>query len=241
MADIDTQQDATTEPRHRGGDRNVFGLVLIGLGVVWFLSETHLLALSAETVLSVLLILLALGLIYTARWGRRMGRWSILLGMGLTLALIANSPSLRFRGGFGEQTYNPTSPTELLSEYRGGFGNLTLDLTGMSKADLQGRHVGVHMGGGNVTVIVNSGVALDLVGRVRIGHLAACGQDLGSGVGGQTRHYDSDPNATSHLWLMINSGAGNAEVQCQPVGGSVPTPDAPSPPTPPSIPAIPGA
>jgi hypothetical protein len=217
MTDLDSQRDATTERRRRGGDRNVFGLVLIGLGTVWFLSETHLLALSAETILSVLLILLALGLIYTARWGRRMGRWPILLGIALTFALVANSPSLHFRGGFGDPTYAPTSQTDLLPEYRGGFGNLTLDLTGIPNKDLEGQHVNVHMGGGNVTVIVNSDVALDLVGRVRFGHLQACGQDLGSGIGGQARHYRNAPkNATAYLWLTINAGAGNAQVQCPP-------------------------
>jgi len=72
------------------------GLLLIGLGTVWFLSESHLLALSAETVLSGLLIVLAVGLIYTARWGRRLGRWAVVLGAVLSVVLVVNSRSLHF-------------------------------------------------------------------------------------------------------------------------------------------------
>jgi hypothetical protein len=250
MAGTDSQQDASTGRRPRGGDRHVFGLLLIGLGTVWFLSESHLLALSAETVLSVLLILLALGLIYTARWGRRMGRFPILLGMGLTFALIVNSPSLHFasfRGGVGDQNVVPQTIGDVQPDYRTSFGDFTLDLRAIPVAELATRPITVHMVAGSVTVILRPSTLVDLSGRVRAGQLTACDQQLGNGF--DTSQSFHSPGNGPRLALTIDAGFGDVEIQgCQPESPATPaspsatldTPTAPTAPTPPPV-GIPGA
>jgi hypothetical protein len=232
MAGTDSEQDASTGRRPRG-DRHVFGLLLIGLGTVWFLSESHLLALSAETVLSVLLILLALGLIYTARWGRRMGRFPILLGIGLTVALIANSPSLHFpsvRGGVGDQSPAIASLADLQPVYEQAFGNLTLDLTVLTPADLEHERITVHMGAGDVKVALPQGTPVAFDGRIRAGQLSACGQPVSEGFAPRLQ-YRSLPPDGPHLELVVRSGAGNVTVTgCEPSPVTTPSPPLPSPP-----------
>ena len=107
---------------------------------------------------------LGVGLVVGAFIGR--ARWLAIIGFILlpilwVAALAPSSWSL----GAGERYYAPTSVSEIRDDYGLGAGQLTLDLTGMSPAELaEAGSVSVSIGAGEIVVYVNNdiGTLLDL-------------------------------------------------------------------------------
>jgi hypothetical protein len=95
VVETDSDTEMGTGRYHRSANGRLVGILLIGLGVVWFLSEIG--GLSGETMRAVVLMLLGAGLIYTARRSRGGGRslWPIALGVILIFSLLGNARSGR--------------------------------------------------------------------------------------------------------------------------------------------------
>jgi hypothetical protein len=224
---------AVARRRHRGADRSILGLLLIGLGLIWLLEETGLLALSAETVLAAMLMLVGLGLILTARRGRK--HWPIILGGVLTLVLIANSSTLSLPNvsDVGQDTSQPHSLSDLQRDYRSGVGAMTLDLSQLAAADLKDQTVHVHHGVGSVFVDVPAGLSVHVQAHIGVGQLTLCGRQVNGGPGINDSHdYSAGPRSPA-LNLDVHQGIGPVTIRgC---GTAPPTP--PTTPTTPTAPA----
>lgn len=217
--------------RRRGADRSILGLLLIGLGVIWFLEQTGLLALSAETVLAAMLMLVGLGLILTARRGRK--HWPIILGAILTLVLIANSSTLSLPNvnDVGQDSSQPHTTSELQNDYRSGVGTMTLDLSQLVAADLKDRTVHVHHGVGSVFVDVPTGLSVHVQAHIGIGQLTLCGRKVNGGPGINDSHDFSAGAGSPLLTLDVHQGVGPVSVR------GCGTTAAPPPPTAPTVPS----
>src|ERR1700736_1597554 len=74
--------------RRRRSDRPLLGALLLAVGVVWLVDVTAI-HLNGETITSLLLMLLGLGMVFTSRRGGR--AWPVLLGLLLTVALVGGA------------------------------------------------------------------------------------------------------------------------------------------------------
>ena len=210
--------------RRAGVDRRLLGMVLVAIGVVWLIQASHVVSLSAETLLAVLLMVLGGGLLLTARTGRRL-LLPVGIGVVLTIALLGNSSSFRLPSivGFGGQEIRPLQESELRPEYHRGVGNLTLDLTELSPAALN-RLVALHLGVGNLLVIVPPGTDFEVDSHVGVGQLTVCGDRVSRGFGIGQQYATHLPDAPYHLRLVVSNGVGDVRVE-----GCPPKPAAPVP------------
>src|SRR3989441_4186830 len=113
----------------RSGDGQLLGLLLLGFGVVALLRESGVFQVKWEAILAGLLVTLGVGLVLTARTGRRI--WPIVLGLVLILTLSARSPSLPFPVPAGSAVGDPAVLVRGArppgTAHKQGLGNLTLD------------------------------------------------------------------------------------------------------------------
>jgi hypothetical protein len=205
--------------RRAGVDRRLLGMLLVAIGIIWFVQTSHLVSLSAETLLAALLMLLGGGLLLTARQGRRL-LLPVAMGVVLTVALVGNSGSFRLPSisGISRQEFRPLQASDIRPEYHGGVGNLLLDLSGMTPADLD-RQIAIHLGVGNLTVIVPPGTDVEVDSHLGVGKLTVCGARVSRGFGIGQQYTDQVPGASFHLRLMVNNGVGDVRVE-----GCLPTP-----------------
>jgi hypothetical protein len=161
------------------------------------------------------LLVVGLGLIAAAFTGGRRARGGLVaLGVVLSLALIAASSMPWRHNGRADATYHPTSAADVRSLYRGGFGDLTLDLSGISPDGLdQPIRTRIEHGVGDLAVLVPESADVQVrvdqgLGDVTIfGHPGAT-DGLFSGTGAASWTGDNRPE----IVLSINSGMGDVEV-----------------------------
>ena len=179
MAVTTTQRSrpGSRHPRRRGsrdsGNSQVLGAVLVLGGIGWFLHQTGLVALSAGTMLSCLLIALGVGLVLTAR--REGGAGLVILGLALTVVLASVSAvdTGLLQRGAGERTFAPTSAAELEQRYNLGVGSLTLDLTKIDEAELAGSRIRAQLGVGELVVLLppRRDLAVTVLGHAQAGEV----------------------------------------------------------------------
>jgi hypothetical protein len=229
VVETDSDTDMGTGRYHRSANGRLVGILLIGLGVVWFLSEIG--GLSGETMRAVVLMLLGAGLIYTARRSRGGGRslWPIALGVILIFSLLGNARSGGRALGLrvdAAPAIIPQSAGELEDHYPGGVARLTIDLRQLQPTDLN-RAITIDDPVSDLRVAVPSGVDVVVDTSAAIGQLVVCGQRVPPGFTfGQT--YESGPSTAPQLKLHIDGGAGEVRVTC---GSPLPPPEAPIPPS----------
>ena len=199
----------------RSGDGQLLGLLLLGFGVVALLRESGVFPVKWEAILATLLVTLGVGLVATARSGRRI--WPVALGVVLILALSANSPSLRINlpssSALGEQVVHVQDAGHLEDSYNQGVGSFTLDLARVALAPGTTRQITINQGLGDVRILVPDDLAVELNANVGVGRATVLSQRLGHGVGVQARYqspgYDSAPGRIS---LQVHVGVGQVEV-----------------------------
>ena len=175
----------------------LLALLLVGLGhTLWFAAPIGL-----------IIVLTLLVLVF----GTRLGRW-VLGGLALLLALTIGAVAA-FGPSFGTRTVHVTSVDDLRSSYDYGAGAVRLDLSGIGAVVGQHR-TDVHLGRGNVTVTVPSGVPVLVHARAGVGSVRVNGQ-YESGIDAeQTVPIGAgSATATDRLVVDVTVGAGTVNVR----------------------------
>lgn len=193
--------------------RWTFGLSMITIGVLWILNVADVTTLGWGAVLSAGLLVIGVGLLVGAWFGR--ARWLIVIGLLLApFVLIAQFTANWFnadwawadRGGVGVVTQAPLSVDELEPSYEFGAGQLVLDLSDL-ELDGGSAHTAVDVGTGLIEVTVPDDVEVHVDASVGVGELNILGRShafLGRDV--IDTHVPDNPNGTLELDLSMGMG-----------------------------------
>jgi hypothetical protein len=163
------------------------------------------------------LLVVGLGLVAAAFSGGRTARGGLItLGVVLSLALLAAStlPWNNVRGGIGDRTFRPVSEAQVRDIYRGGAGDMTVDLSHVDVSNLAAPiPTRVEHGLGDVRVLVPRDADVRLTVMSGVGSIDAFGQgslDRGFFPGSGTASWVDD-NKTEFV-IAVHNGAGDVEV-----------------------------
>jgi phage shock protein PspC (stress-responsive transcriptional regulator) len=211
---------ARIAPRRPAGPRSpVPGVTLAGLlivvGVLVLVSRVLDRDVGARGFLGSALLVVGLGLVAAAFTGGRRARGGLItLGLLLSFALVlASTGPWRFGGGIGDRTYRPTTAADVRPLYHGGVGDLTLDLTRVPPADLDGPvTTRIEHGVGDLHVLVPASADVRVTVDSGLGdvNLFDRSADSGSfpGVGAAPWTDDGQPEFV----ISIAAGVGDVEV-----------------------------
>ena len=178
--------------RRRSGDGQLLGLLLLGFGVAALLRESGVFRVKWEAILAILLVTLGVGLVATARSGRRI--WPVALG---------------------DKVVHVQDVDHLEDSYNQSAGSFTLDLARIVLAPGTTRQITINQGLGDVRVLVPADAAVELDADVGIGRATVLGQRVGNGVGVQARYQSPgyDDSAGRRISLQVHVGVGRLEVR----------------------------
>jgi phage shock protein PspC (stress-responsive transcriptional regulator) len=163
------------------------------------------------------LLVVGLGLVAAAVTGGRTARGGLIaLGVVLSLALITASTVnwSGTRAGVGDRTYRPATVAEVRDLYRGGVGDMTVDLRRLDLSDLDGPvTTRVEHGVGDLQIVVppSADVRLEIehgLGDVEVFDRGSDTDGFFPGTG--SRPWTDDGEA--EFVLTVNSGVGDVEV-----------------------------
>ena len=221
VIDTSSRSGRSRHPGRRGSaDGQVLGALLVLGGVGWLIQQTGVVSLSVMTMLSVLLLVLGIGLVVTAR--RAGGAGLVIVGLVLTVVLASASAvdAGVLQRGVGERNFLPTSAAAMDEPYQLGVGSLTLDLTSLG-SELAGKRVKVQVGVGEIVVLLppESEVPVRIVGDARAGQVDLL--SVGSEDGGTNlrRTFEDEPvDGIEPLRLDLDVGLGSIQVVRRPAG-----------------------
>jgi hypothetical protein len=215
-AQADRRTKAAAGPRSPVPGLTIAGLLIV-VGLLALLTRFTDWDLGPRAFLGTALLVVGLGLVAAAFTGGRTARGGLVaLGVVLSLALVAVSSGSwnSAHGSIGDRTYRPATVAEVRDVYRGGAGDMTVDLTrldqGGSATPVTTR---VQHGVGDLTVIVPRSADVRLLVEQGIGDLkvfdrGAATDGFFPGIGSQPWTGDGQPEFV----LTINSGLGDVEV-----------------------------
>jgi phage shock protein PspC (stress-responsive transcriptional regulator) len=147
-------------------------LLAVGMGAL--LDRSAWVNVDAGTMMALVLIILGLGLVVGAFWGR--ARWLILVGIVvLPVALAANLIDFPLRGQVGGNYLAPRRTSDLNDDYRVLAGSLTLDMTDFDFNPQESISLPLHMAVADVTISVPRGVGVKLQGHLEAGQVSFFG------------------------------------------------------------------
>jgi phage shock protein PspC (stress-responsive transcriptional regulator) len=190
--------------------------LLIVVGILAMITRFSDWDVGARGILGAALLVVGLGLVAAAFSNGRTARGGLIaLGVVLSLALVAVSTvDSRVGGGVGDRTYRPATLSDLREVYRGGVGDMTVDLSRLDQGIAgRGLEVRVEHGVGDLDVIVPRSADVQLEGDHGLGDVDVF--DRGSETDGffpgeGTRSWSDDGRA--EFVITINSGVGDVEV-----------------------------
>jgi predicted membrane protein len=199
-------------------ERSILGLITISLLLVVLGVTAAIDAASGDDAvqprryLALALGVIGLGLVVGAFRGR--ARALIWAGVPLTVALVAVSTAdVTLHGGTGDRQYRPQAITDIAGRYDLGVGNIQLDLSDLdfTERDVSTR---LHVGIGNIQVLVPRDVDVRVTGRAGIGEADLFGTTV-NGTSNERSVVDEGPDGTGggDLDLVLEAGVGRVEVE----------------------------
>jgi phage shock protein PspC (stress-responsive transcriptional regulator) len=215
-AEAGLQERAPAGPRSPVPGVTIAGLLIV-VGFLALVTNFSGWDIGARGFLGSALLVVGLGLVAAAFIGGRTARGGLIaLGVVLSLALITAS-TVNWRGtgnGVGDRTYRPATVADVRDTYRGGAGDMTVDLSRLGQGVSEGP-VTTHIehGVGDLQVIVPRSADVQLLVEQGIGDLqvfdrGAAADGFFPGTGSQPWTDDGEPE----IVLTINSGLGDVEV-----------------------------
>lgn len=209
-------------PRPPAGPRSpIPGITLAGLlivvGALALVGRFTDWDLDATVVLGVALLVVGGGLVAASFTGGRTARGALIaLGAVLSLALVAaeSVPWDDVEGGMGDRTFAPTTAEEVRSNYDGGVGDMTVDLSDVDVSDLdEAIRTKVDHGLGDVEIILPRDADVEVTVDSGLGEVSLFGRDgltEGSFEGTGSGSWVGDDEI--EIYLDVDSGVGNVEV-----------------------------
>lgn len=195
--------------------RITIAALLIVFGLMAMISHFSDSDIGPRGVLGAGLVVVGLGLVTAAFSNGRTARGGLIaLGVVLSLALVTVSTVNVSGAGVGDRTYRPATVSEVRDVYRGGVGDVTLDLTRLDQGIAgEGLEVRVEHGVGDLGVVVPRSADVQLAIDHGLGDMDVL--DRGSETDGffpgeGNRPWTDDGRA--EFVITINSGVGDVEV-----------------------------
>ena len=202
-------------PRHRSSHLGAvfFCLAVITGGVVWAVGEKGHHGVNLLVVLASALLVLGLGLLLGARWGR--ARSLVLWGVLLSLLVVAVGASpVQLRANYQHVEWTPTSAGALRPSYRLSTGAATLDLSSVAPAAGQTVTTEARLGAGGLKVLLPPGPEVRLHVKVGAGAMELPDGTDSGGISSSHTLVLNPAGAAAHgtIDLDVSVGAGEAEV-----------------------------
>ncbi|HSR15042.1 MAG TPA: PspC domain-containing protein, partial [Gemmatimonadales bacterium] len=158
--------------------RLTFGALFVTIGVMAALDAAGLTHPALRHYAVAMVLVVGSGLLIGIWFGRSRGL--IVFGLSLLPFLFASvAVTAPFTGGFGDPTYRPLSPAEVVEPYRLAAGDLQLDLRGIDLAEGEVLEVEASVGAGRLYVMVPADAGLEVTGHVGFGEVSLLGVDDG--------------------------------------------------------------
>lgn len=194
----------------RRSESRIFGLILLVGGGIWLLNETGYAAISAKTILSVILILLGLGMMSLRPGGNR----AALAVSGIVIsALLIFSPSagVTAETSLGDFTERPRTAEDLREGYSVVAGSLIVDLTDLELGSDEVPRCRINVVFGEVKILIPEGMTIRLEATAAAGDLAIDGRSVHEGLGFETTRIIG-PSDQEELVVAVDIGLGGVEV-----------------------------
>jgi phage shock protein PspC (stress-responsive transcriptional regulator) len=213
---VELQERAPAGPRSPVPGVTIAGLLIV-VGLLALVTNVSDWDIPARGFLGSALLVVGLGLVAAAFIGGRTARGGLIaLGVVLSLALIASSNANWHHAGngVGDRTYQPATAAEVRDVYRGGMGDMTVDLTRLDRGFPGGPvTTRIEHGIGDLEIIVprSADVRLNIehgLGDVQVFDRGSVTEGFFPGEGSRSWTDDGEPEFV----LTINSGVGDVEV-----------------------------
>ena len=182
----------------------VGGLVMVGIFAGWW-------QLSWAGIAATALAVLAIGLLI----GSLRGRGQALIGPGIFLAAVTlalTMTGIDGTSGFGQQTWTPTTPAAVQSEYVLNGGQLQLDLRKLTVPAGQSVDTKVEVRAGQASVLVPQDANVNATCTTNTGEVDCLGK-VENGLHKETSAAQPGSSDEGTINLTVHVGAGQAEVR----------------------------
>ncbi|MGY1916069.1 PspC domain-containing protein [Blastococcus sp. SYSU DS0973] len=189
--------------------------LLIVVGLLVLISRVTGWDVGAQGYLATALLVVGLGLVAAAVTKGRNARGGLIaLGVVLSLALAISSATPTASDGVGDRAYSPQTVADVRDVYRGGVGDMTVDLSDVPVDDLdEAVTTRIEHGIGDLRILVPRPADVEVtvghgLGEVRVLEGGSAIEGFYAGTGSRSWTDDGEPE----IELVIHSGVGDVEV-----------------------------
>jgi phage shock protein PspC (stress-responsive transcriptional regulator) len=185
-------------------------LALLAVGAGALLDRSSAVTIDPGTMLALVLIVIGLGLVVGAFWGRARGL--VFIGIAvLPLALAANLIDFPLRGQVGGNYLAPRRASDLNEDYRVLAGSLTLDMTDFDFNAREAITLPLHMAVADATISVPRGVGVTLRGHLDAGQVSFFGA-TSEGVDLRFDEFAGGPSLERELVVDLDAQYGSVNL-----------------------------